>query len=198
MKIGAKLFAERPFDDVWIEQVALEAGVSRGLVYHYFPNKKDFFSAIVGVSLQNAFELSTPDPDSPPDRWLIDGISMLFDYAEANANVFRAIYTSRHALDDEVIEAINAGRELQVVRINERIAPDQDPSPTLRLAVHAWAETLNHLMLEWIDGRETDRDKLVRLAAGTLSGSVIAALMVDGELEALQRLSQFAPAIYEK
>jgi len=33
LDIGARLFAERPYEDVWIEEVAELAGVSRGLMY---------------------------------------------------------------------------------------------------------------------------------------------------------------------
>jgi AcrR family transcriptional regulator len=39
LQIGARLFAEHPYEDVWIEEVAELAGVSRGLLYHYFPTK---------------------------------------------------------------------------------------------------------------------------------------------------------------
>jgi AcrR family transcriptional regulator len=47
LSVGARLFSESPYDDVWIEQVAEIAGVSRGLLYHYFPTKRDFFAAVV-------------------------------------------------------------------------------------------------------------------------------------------------------
>ncbi|MDI9916529.1 TetR/AcrR family transcriptional regulator [Rhodococcus sp. IEGM 1379] len=47
LDIGTQLFADRSYEDVWIEEVAEIAGVSRGLMYHYFPTKRDFFAAIV-------------------------------------------------------------------------------------------------------------------------------------------------------
>ncbi|MGW2857715.1 helix-turn-helix domain-containing protein, partial [Streptomyces sp. NPDC001215] len=47
LAVGARLFSENPYDEVWIEQVAEIAGVSRGLLYHYFPTKRDFFAAVV-------------------------------------------------------------------------------------------------------------------------------------------------------
>ncbi len=47
LDIGARLFADRPYEDVWIEEVAELAEVSRGLMYHYVPTKRDFFAAIV-------------------------------------------------------------------------------------------------------------------------------------------------------
>jgi AcrR family transcriptional regulator len=193
VEIGAKIFAERSFDDVWIEEVAKAAGVSRGLVYHYFPNKQDYFSAIVLHGLQNAFEISTPDLTLPPDRWVIDSIDNLFSVAEQNADVFRAVYTSRHALDDKVIEAINAGRELQVVRICRIVTPGEEPSPTIRTAMDGWAAMLDWLLLEWLDGRVTDREQLVKIAAGSLVGTIATALVLDGNGDRIQDLRVLAP-----
>ncbi len=196
MEIGAKLFAERPFNDVWIEEVAKEAGVSRGLVYHYFPNKRDFFSAIVGHGLRNAFEISAPDPSVPPDRWLLDGIDKLFTLAEENSNAFRAIYTSRHVLDEEVREAINDGRDLQVVRICEILTPGEEPTETMRTSIMAWSAMLDELLLDWLDGNETDREKLVKISAGSLAGTIVTALVLDGRTERLSEIRHMAPAIF--
>ena len=39
---GAELLGRRPYDEVSIEEIAAAAGVSKGLLYHYFPTKKDF------------------------------------------------------------------------------------------------------------------------------------------------------------
>ena len=47
LSVGARLFSDGPYDEVRIERVAEIAGVSRGLLYHYFPNKRDFFAAVV-------------------------------------------------------------------------------------------------------------------------------------------------------
>lgn len=197
VEIGAKLFAERPFNDVWIEEVASAAGVSRGLVYHYFPNKRDFFSEIVRHSLRRSYEISTPDPDVPPERWLIDGIDRIFSYAEENADAFRAVYTSRHQLDPEVLEAIRDGREMQLIRICEFVTPGEPPSDTFRLAMEGWSAMLDAILLEWLDGKAPDRQKNVRIAAGSLAGTVVTALVVDGKGDRLAALQKLAPAIFD-
>lgn len=190
------MFAERPFDDVWVEEIAEAAGVSRGLVYHYFPNKQEFFTAIIGNGLRDSFELSTPDPDAPPHRWLLDGIDRIFTYAAENANIFRTIYLSKHMLGEEVISAIRAGRELQLVRICEFVTPGDPPTDTMRTAMEGWSAMLDSLLLDWLDGREKDREKLVRIAAGSLAGTVVTALVVDGRMDRLESIGHMAPAIF--
>ena len=47
LDLGDELFASAPYDEVHIEKVAEQAGVSRGLLYHYFPTKRSFFAALV-------------------------------------------------------------------------------------------------------------------------------------------------------
>ena len=47
LAVGATVFGSKAYDEVQIDQIAKEAGVSRGLLYHYFPSKRAFFAAII-------------------------------------------------------------------------------------------------------------------------------------------------------
>lgn len=42
---GVELLRRRPQHEVSIEEIAEAAGVSKGLLYHYFPTKTDFIVA---------------------------------------------------------------------------------------------------------------------------------------------------------
>jgi len=37
LALGAEVFGKRPYDEVRIDEIAERAGVSRALMYHYFP-----------------------------------------------------------------------------------------------------------------------------------------------------------------
>ena len=41
------LFAERPYDEVSIEDIASAAGVTRGLVHHYFGGRKEVYIGLL-------------------------------------------------------------------------------------------------------------------------------------------------------
>ena len=43
---GAAGFAEMPYEDVLMEDIAARAGVSRSLLYHHFSSKRDLYLAI--------------------------------------------------------------------------------------------------------------------------------------------------------
>ena len=46
LDVGAAMFAEKPYEDVFVEDIAARAGVSRASLYHYFPSKRDLYVTI--------------------------------------------------------------------------------------------------------------------------------------------------------
>ena len=65
LDIGAALFAEKPYEDVFMEDIAARAGVSRGLLYHYYPSKRDLYVAILRRASDRFLARVTPDPQLP-------------------------------------------------------------------------------------------------------------------------------------
>src|SRR5450432_4371562 len=43
--LARKAFSDRSYDDVSIDDLAREAKISKGLLYHYFPTKRDLYVA---------------------------------------------------------------------------------------------------------------------------------------------------------
>ena len=64
LALGTALFGSRPYDEVSIDEVARTAGISKGLLYHYFPTKRDFYVATVREA---AAELVEPNQDVRAD-----------------------------------------------------------------------------------------------------------------------------------
>jgi AcrR family transcriptional regulator len=173
------MFAERPFSDVWIEEVAEQAGVSRGLVYHYFPNKRDFYAAIVKHGTNNAIRLTEPDESLPPLQRLRASIDHYLEYVEANENAVRSVHRGQHSVDEEILAVIREGRDAQAERIVSFLIPDQEASPTLLLALEGWMNFNNAVMFDWLDTHAISRDKLLDLMTGALGGILVAAFRVD-------------------
>lgn len=187
------MFAERPFNDVWIEEVAEEAGVSRGLVYHYFPNKRDFYAAIVDHGVQDTLRLTEPDESLPTDQWLPASISKFLDYVEANENAFRAVHRGQHSVDVEILTVIRAGRSKQIERIADYVLPDDPTSPTLMLALEGWMSMSNTIILDWLESRTVERERLIELLSGSLAGIVATALYSIGRSDQIEVLRHLAP-----
>src|SRR4051812_24682389 len=79
---GAELLGRRPYDQVSIEEIAAAAGVSKGLLYHYFPTKKDFVVAALRRGERELEELTALDPGLPPPEQLSAGLDHFLDFVE--------------------------------------------------------------------------------------------------------------------
>ena len=64
--LGIDIFSERPFDEVSIDDIAAAAGISKGLLYHYFPSKRDFYVAVVRHSADEMQAITDTDPALEP------------------------------------------------------------------------------------------------------------------------------------
>lgn len=105
LDIGARLFAERPYEDVWIEEVAEVAGVSRGLMYHYFPTKRDFFAAIVQRASEQLLGSTEIDPELPMEQQVSAGLDAYIEYFTKNPHGVLAV--NRGSLSgDQAIQGI--------------------------------------------------------------------------------------------
>ena len=62
LALGAEVFGQRPYDEVRIDEIAERAGVSRALMYHYFPDKRAFFAAVVRAEGERLFEATNTPP----------------------------------------------------------------------------------------------------------------------------------------
>ena len=63
---GARLFAEHAYAELSMARIAREAGISKALLYHYFPSKQDFFLATLRQGAEEIARRTEPDPDLPP------------------------------------------------------------------------------------------------------------------------------------
>ena len=45
-----RAFTERPYDEVSTDDIAARAGISRGLLFHYYPTKHDYYVAVLRVA----------------------------------------------------------------------------------------------------------------------------------------------------
>ena len=81
------LFAERGYDEVSIEDIASAAGVTRGLVHHYFGGRKEVYLALVD-RLGNVREERLRPPSGRSSRARVaDSVSRWLDWTEANRTI---------------------------------------------------------------------------------------------------------------
>lgn len=176
LAVGTSVFGSKAYDEVQIDQIAQQAGVSRGLLYHYFPSKRVFFAAIVQVGYDEILEVTRPDPSLSPAEQLQTGLGTYLDYVESHPHMYRAIFRSAASLEQTVQEVVNRNLDLQTRRILTALGGTPVPQSLPYLAVRAWLAFLIQAVLDWLDhGAQGDRQKLIDICVGALRGATVAA-----------------------
>lgn len=110
LRSGSELLARRGHDEVSIEEIAEAAGVSKGLLYHYFPTKKDFILAALERGETQLEERLRPDPRLDPEAQLDAGLEAFLDDVEENAAAYSAIFRRGGGGDPEIAAALDSAR----------------------------------------------------------------------------------------
>jgi AcrR family transcriptional regulator len=103
--IGAKQFATQPYARVRMADVATQAGISRALVYRYFPTKRDLFAAVYRRASERLLEASEQVPSMALAEQIRAGLEAHLDFFLENART--VLVANRGALaGDPMIEGI--------------------------------------------------------------------------------------------
>ncbi|MFJ1967934.1 TetR/AcrR family transcriptional regulator [Streptomyces sp. NPDC087903] len=178
LTVGARLFSESPYDEVRIERVAEIAGVSRGLLYHYFPTKRDFFAAVVERESERMLRMTAAVPGVPVREQLAAGLDTYLEYVQEHAHGYRAFHRADAAGDQAVRRVYQRALAAQERQILEALGADPEFGPAfegradVRLAVRGWLAFTTAVCLEWLRGGGPDREQVRDLCARALLGVI--------------------------
>ena len=79
-----KLFNTQPYDEVSVDDIAAEAGMSRPLVYHYYGGKAGVFISALRQTGDDVVAAIAKAGMDNPDNWLAAGLGAFFDHIQAN------------------------------------------------------------------------------------------------------------------
>lgn len=175
LDLGVRLLATRSLDELSIDDLAEEAGVSRGLLYHYFGGKQEFRQAVCRRAADDLVARTAPPTEGEPLERLLASMTAYLDYvvdnfqgyvslvrgaAGGNAALRQVYDDARAALTDRIFSADADGE----------IVPD---TPAARLVVRGWSAYAEELVLVWIaDPGDVTREDLVQILAGSLPALV--------------------------
>lgn len=168
--LGARMLRERALEDVSIGEIAAQAGISRGLLFHYFPTKHDFHLAIVNHANAELLERTTPDPTLSLFDMLQDAIERYIAYVTENRTSYLALLRGPASASPELVALVNATRMALVDRIlAEAPIPADDPDrPRLGLAVRGWIAFVEETTLTWLREEPIPREALVDMLVTSL------------------------------
>ena len=173
VSVGVELFGERDYAEVEISHIAARAGVSRGLLYRYFPDKAGLYAAVVRSQLDGMAELTYTAgaaAGSLPER-VRAGLDAYFDYIVARPNWYRALYRGATGLDSQVRAIVEQAYQRQTEQILEQLGLDSPDAEQL-VAVRCWIAFLATAGLSLLDGAVDSRASLRERCADALLAAV--------------------------
>ncbi len=175
LDLGVALLSTRTLDDLTIDLLAAEAGISRGLLYHYFKGLQGFQEAVVRRAVDDLVAQTAPPAGGEPMARLVASMDAYVDYVSENyqgyASIVRGARSGHEALRglyDEALASLT-DRIFTTDTQGDLIAD----TPAHRLVVRAWAAMVEQLVLAWVAEPSTmSRDQLLATVAGSLPAVV--------------------------
>src|SRR5690348_11955956 len=146
---GAELFTAHPYEQLSMSKIAAEVGISKALLYHYFPSKQAFFEATLSTWAERLRKRTEPDPELSPVEQLTGSLDGFLELVEENSGAYRNLMRSATAVP-EIRDLIEEVRRATAQRILEGVYPDGAP-PKARVAVSGWLWFMDGACLNWIE-----------------------------------------------
>lgn len=175
LDLGVSLLATRSLDELTIDLLAEEAGISRGLLYHYFGNKHAFHEAVVRRAVDDLIVQTAPPPGGDPLGRLVASVAAYVDYVVANLEGYASIVKAAQGGNETLRALYDEARTSLTDRIFTEDAQGDilADTPGARLMVRGWAALAEELVLTWaVDPSGVTRDELLAAIAGSLPGLV--------------------------
>ncbi|MGH3333347.1 MAG: TetR/AcrR family transcriptional regulator [Nocardioidaceae bacterium] len=153
--IGLSKLVVKPISDLSIDEVAAEAGISRGLLFHYFPTKRDFYLACVAAAGRRILRRTAPDPDAAPDEQVRDMVRLFTQQIERRREFYLSLVRGTGGGDVGVAEVVDTIREGLTGRVLSSLSLDDPPldGPSAGPSAGAWARPVVHAWWAYVEDR---------------------------------------------
>jgi AcrR family transcriptional regulator len=171
LDLGERLFTTHAYSELSMSRIAREAGISKALLYHYFPSKQAYFEATLRNAAEELRERTEPDPSLPPEQALAGSLDVYLGWIEEH----REAYVKLLRTAGEVTAVRELVDEVRGRTADRILAGLGGATPRRRAAVRGWLWFVDGASLDWIEHGDLDRDELRALLLGTLLGAIGAA-----------------------
>ncbi|MFI5792047.1 TetR/AcrR family transcriptional regulator [Streptomyces sp. NPDC051677] len=185
--VALELFAQRSPDEVSIDEIAAAAGISRPLVYHYFPGKLSLYEAALKRASEDLAGRFAEPHEGPLGARLLRVMRRFFDFVDAHGPGFSALMRGGPAVGSSTTNAlVDSVRQVAYEQILSHLAIT-DPPPRLELIVRSWISLAESTALIWLDGRRIPREELEIQLVHDFAALTAVSAAYDDEMRTLLR-----------
>lgn len=171
-----KLFSERAYDSVYIDDICDEAGVAHGLVSYYFGSKRNLYVAALEQVFSDLEEFTKPQlADGGPEAQIRGITRRNFEYFRTHPQVMLGLLRASPgdtslATIRESVHAANTATFLQLLG-----TPPEEVSPFLRSALSGSFGFTDQVIIDWLShDQDVPIDLVVDLCTNIMINTITA------------------------
>jgi AcrR family transcriptional regulator len=173
LTLGKQIFGEHTYDGISTDEIAALAGISKGLLYHYFPSKRGFYIATISSVADDFLAATTPSQKSTPEQTIRSAIRRYLDFVNANQLIYRSLVRGGIGSDPECNTILDDLRETIAKRLLDISGTDNPSEKSLR--VYGWLGMAEFVAVRWLETQNITREE----AENTLFTSAYWAIFGD-------------------
>src|SRR5690242_10480276 len=171
LELAKRAFSDRSYDDVSIDDLAREAKISKGLLYHYFPTKRDLYVAGLREIAEELVQKLTSVPgDLPPAERVRGSLEAYLDFVTQHSRAYVSLLRGGIGSDPEVAAVISGVRKRLAESFldGSPLQPMLAGKPAFETAVRGWLGFVEHASIDWLETNRMARDQLRDLMSEVL------------------------------
>ncbi|MEU6316133.1 TetR/AcrR family transcriptional regulator [Streptomyces sp. NPDC047009] len=185
--VALELFSRRSPDEVSIDEIASAAGISRPLVYHYFPGKLSLYEAALKRASEDLADRFAEPREGPLGARLLRVMHRFFDFVDEHGPGFSALMRGGPAVGSSRTNAlVDSVRQAGYVQILAHLGVE-DPPARLELVIRSWISLVESTALIWLDGRRIPRHELETQLVHDFAALAAVSASHDDDMAALLR-----------
>ncbi|MEU6119163.1 TetR/AcrR family transcriptional regulator [Streptomyces sp. NPDC047117] len=194
ISVALGLFSHRAPEDVSIDEIAEAAGISRPLVYHYFPGKQSLYEAALGRAADELAARFVEPREGPLGERLLRVMGRFFDFVDEHGPGFSALMRGGPAVGSSRTSAmINGVRQSAYEQIVDHLGLTV-PAPRMELVIRSWISLAESTALQWLDGKRIPRAELERQLVHDFAAlAAVSAAYDEGMAETLRAILAAEP-----
>jgi AcrR family transcriptional regulator len=180
IELGVEMLATRSLDELSVELIANAAGISRGLLFHYFPSKQEFHLEVARAAAAEMLRRTERNAGLTPVEALRAALTSFIDYVEENPDNYKSLVRGAASGDASMRAIFDETRSTMAERILDVLTEiGLEGSPRVRLAVAGWVAYVEECVIRWIDTRTLQRAELLEMLTKSLPAVALAATDED-------------------
>jgi AcrR family transcriptional regulator len=168
IELGIEMLSAHPREGVAIDRIAEAAGISRGLLFHYFPTKRDYHVAVIQAAADRLLDVTAPPAEGELADRLRTSLDAYIDFVVDNQAVYVSLVRGAVGGDDDLQEIFDRTRGRIVTRIADALGMDAR-RPALRTALRGWIGFVEESTLDWLRHDDLSRRTLIGLQEQALT-----------------------------